>query len=191
MVRDDGWRLLSIGRHVERLGYLSQVLETALNMGVLTKLQNDDTCFLTLLNLFDSTITFQAQHQQSRSLNALFDLIVLDGDNPRSLAWVAQTLRGRLAKLAGCGPLELDALAGLCPKPETWIHNPSHAECSDADLRSLAQSLQQGLGQTIQVSNAIGEKYFTHTLNATPSPSQYQTNGANRVPLSPCAGEQA
>ena len=30
MVRDDGWRLLSVGRHVERLSYLSQVLDLSL-----------------------------------------------------------------------------------------------------------------------------------------------------------------
>ena len=174
MVRDDGWRLLSIGRHVERLVYLSQVLEGAIKLGVLTQLENDDTCFLTLLNLFDSTITFQAQYQQSRSLKALFDLIVLDGDNPRSLAWVAQTLRGRLAKLAGCGPLEIDTLAALVPTPETWLTPQSPAEFCNQDLLNVAQHLQQGLSQTFSVSNAIGEKYFTHTLNTTATPLQYQ-----------------
>ncbi len=174
MVRDDGWRLLSVGRHVERLSYLSQVLDGALNVGGLSQLDSDDTCFLTLLNLFDSTITFQAQHQQSRSLKALFDLIVLDRDNPRSLAWVAQTLRGRLAKLAGCSPLELDALALMVPKPETWVSSSTSGDNTANDLMTLSTHLQTGLGQTLKVSNAIGEKYFTHTLNAQQSQMQHQ-----------------
>ncbi len=185
MVRDDGWRLLSIGRHVERLSYLSQVLDGALSVGGLAHLENDDTCFLTLLNLFDSTITFQAQHQQSRSLKALFDLIVLDGDNPRSLAWVAQTLRGRLAKLAGCGPLEIDALASMVPKPETWVNTSNPAEHSGQDLNALANNLRAGMGEIFKVSHAIGEKYFTHTLNATQTQTQYQAVRSQAHPMAP------
>jgi uncharacterized alpha-E superfamily protein len=53
--------------------------------------------------LFDSTITFHAQYQQRHDIPALLDLLVLDRDNPRSLGWVVQTLRGRLARLAGLG----------------------------------------------------------------------------------------
>ena len=96
MTRDDGWRLLSIGRHIERLGFLSQALSRALNCGSLAT----DSGFDAMVELFDNAITFHAQFQQSRDMAALIDLLVLDRDNPRSVAWVAHTLRGRLAKLA-------------------------------------------------------------------------------------------
>ena len=33
MTRDDGWRLLSTGRHVERLGFLAQALSSAFETG--------------------------------------------------------------------------------------------------------------------------------------------------------------
>jgi hypothetical protein len=97
MTRDDGWRLLSIGRHIERLGFLSR----SLTLGLETASVHCEAGFEAMVALFDSTITFHAQFQQSREMAALVDLLVLDRDNPRSLAWVAHTLRGRLAKLAG------------------------------------------------------------------------------------------
>ncbi|HWS05338.1 MAG TPA: circularly permuted type 2 ATP-grasp protein, partial [Burkholderiaceae bacterium] len=89
MTRDDGWRLLSIGRLIERLC----VLIPALASGFETRAVHDSGGFEALVALFDSTITFHAQYQQSREVAALLDLLVLDRDNPRSLGWVAQTLR--------------------------------------------------------------------------------------------------
>ena len=70
--------------------------------------------------LFDSTITFHAQYQQRHDIPALLDLLVLDRDNPRSLGWVAQTLRGRLAKLAGSAPGEVPDIALSVPDPQQW-----------------------------------------------------------------------
>jgi uncharacterized alpha-E superfamily protein len=98
MSRDDGWRLLSIGRHIERLAFLSEAMNEAVQLGLIAEQAGFDA----VLDLFDSTISFHAQHQQSRTPQALMDLLVTDPDNPRSLGWVAHTLRGRLRRM---GPL--------------------------------------------------------------------------------------
>jgi uncharacterized alpha-E superfamily protein len=95
MSRDDGWRLLSIGRHIERLDFLAHALATAIETGCLQSQAGFDA----VLALFDSTITFHAQYQQSRTLGAMLELLLTHTDNPRALGWVAQTLRGRLAKM--------------------------------------------------------------------------------------------
>jgi len=49
--------------------------------------------------LFDSTISFHAQYQQSRTLGALLELLLTHTDNPRALGWIAKTLSGRLARM--------------------------------------------------------------------------------------------
>jgi len=95
MSRDDGWRLLSLGRHIERLAFLSHALSEAVQLGLL----EEQAGFDAVLDLFDSTISFHAQHQQSRTPQALVALLVTDPDNPRSLGWVAQTLRSRLRRM--------------------------------------------------------------------------------------------
>jgi uncharacterized alpha-E superfamily protein len=160
MTRDDGWRLLSIGRQIERLGFLSSALRRGFDTGAV----DEDGGFEALVALFDSTITFHAQYQQSRDVAALLDLLVLNGDNPRSLAWVAQTLRGRLSRLAGSAPGEKDPLARMVPDPDTWTLNEL---CSaDAAHPALGRLLDACVAASWRVSEEISLRYFTHTGDA-------------------------
>ncbi len=165
MTRDDGWRLLSIGRHIERLSFLSSALARGLEAGALAT----SAGFEAMLALFDSTITFHAQYQQSRDLAALFDLIVLDRDNPRSLGWVAHTLRGRLAKLAGDGPAAESPLARDVPNPSTWDLEEICATDADDAHQLLLDRLEQCVQSAHDVSDAIGSIYFTHSRDAKQS----------------------
>ena len=163
MTRDDGWQLLSIGRHVERLGFLSLALTFALEAGALNKAPQGPAGFTALLNLFDSTITFRAQHQQSRELAALVDLLIKDKENPRSLNWVAGHLRARLSKLAGTPMGTPDDLARMLP---TLDHLSLDVLCQpDAQhhLTSLQEVLAQCLRSSWQISDGISAKYFSHT----------------------------
>lgn len=160
MTRDDGWRLLSIGRHVERLNFLATALDQSLETGAV----DTDGGFEALLGLFDSTITFHAQYQQSRDVAALIDLLVLDRDNPRSLAWVAHTLRGRLAKLAQSPAHELSEMSLQVPSPDRWdlatlCESPADGPVM-GPLRELLKSLCQA---AYTVSEDISITYFTHS----------------------------
>ncbi len=164
MTRDDGWQLLSIGRHVERLAFLSQCLTLSVDLGAL-----DDPIhsshFAALLAVFDSTITFNAQFQLHRELPPLLSLLVLDRDNPRSLAWVSRALRSRLSKLADTPIGEPDALAQLVPKFDIDLQTL----CTRGELQQLPH-LQETLAQCSQaawqVSDAVTARYFSHTLDA-------------------------
>jgi len=172
MSRDDGWRLLSIGRHIERLGFLS----TALNLALNHKTLETDSGFDAMLELFDNAITFHAEFQQSRDMAALVDLLVIDSDNPRSVSWVAHTLRGRLAKLAGSNPNELCALSLKVPNPNAWglaqlcerapdLVTPatSGAAAGGAPQYELLRSvLHQCSNAAYEVSEEISATYFTH-----------------------------
>ena len=160
MTRDDGWRLLSIGRHVERLAFLAGALEHALELGTL----ETDGGFEAVLDLFDSTITFRAQYQQSRDITALTDLVVLDLDNPRSLAWVAHTLRGRLAKLAGSPAGVLSALSLKVPAPQDWdFSNDREHDSELLEPISLLELLRTLRSSAFAVSDEISTTYFTHS----------------------------
>ena len=165
MTRDDGWRLLSIGRHIERLGFLSSALARGLEAGALATSGG----FESMLALFDSTITFHAQYQQSRELPALLDLLVLDRDNPRSLGWVAHTLRGRLAKLAGDGPAAESTLARDVPNPATWDLEELCASDAQGVYQVLLDRLELCTDSSYEVSDAIGSIYFTHSRDAKQS----------------------
>ncbi len=99
MTRDLGWRLLILGRLLERLVGLTQSLEVFLATGALASTAGVSH----LLELFDSTITFRARYQGHEDLLALADLLVLDDTNPRAFAGVLRRLRTELSKLPGAG----------------------------------------------------------------------------------------
>jgi uncharacterized circularly permuted ATP-grasp superfamily protein/uncharacterized alpha-E superfamily protein len=182
MTRDDGWRLLSIGRHIERLAFLSSALSRALACGSL----ESEGGFDAMIELFDNAITFHAQFQQSRDMAALVDLLVIDRDNPRSLSWVAHTLRGRLAKLAGSEPNQLCSLSLKVPNPAAWglaqlcehapdliTSDPNNQQGpEDASARHyelLKQVLYQCTEAAYAVSEEISTTYFTHSGQANRS----------------------
>jgi uncharacterized circularly permuted ATP-grasp superfamily protein/uncharacterized alpha-E superfamily protein len=171
MTRDDGWRLLSIGRHIERLGFLAASLAQGFETGSV----QTEGGFEAMMVLFDSSITFHAQYQQSRDLAALIDLLVLDRDNPRSLAWVAHTLRARLDKLAGSASDQLSPLALRVPDPTIWSLaqlcevKPQTQQPTPGTLTTLMGLLQHCRGAAFAVSEEISTTYFTHSLESNQS----------------------
>ncbi|MCZ2496293.1 A circularly permuted ATPgrasp family protein [Xylophilus sp. Kf1] len=164
MTRDDGWRLLSIGRHIERLGFLSSALQLALDTGALF----DEAGFEGVLALFDSTITFHAQYQQTRDVAALVDLLVIDRDNPRSLGWGAQLLRGRLSRLSGAREGDIGTLGQSVPDPDRWELGALCRVGTDKTGISpqLPQLLQLCSDCAYSLSDAISALYFTHSTDA-------------------------
>ena len=173
MTRDDGWQLLSIGRHVERLGFLASALDLAVDVGAFDNMDEtvdaadeNSSHYTALLALFDSTITFQAQYQQSRELAPLIELLLQDNDNPRSLAWVSRTLRGRLSKLADTPIGKPDALALLVPDLKQTDLDQLCSRSEEGHLSQLRSCLTDCMQAAWQVSDAITAHYFSHTDHA-------------------------
>ncbi len=129
-----------------------------------------------MIELFDSTITFHAHYQQRRDIPALLDLLVLDRDNPRSLGWVVQTLKGRLAKLAQSSPGgtgEVPDLAGHLPEPGNWVLSelvqaPS-AQPETSRYEQLIELLDQCNDAAFELSDNISRQYFSHAASGNHS----------------------
>ena len=137
-----------------------------------------------MVALFDSTITFHAQYQQRHDIPALLDLLVLDRDNPRSLGWVAQTLRGRLAKLAGSAPGEVPDIALTVPDPEHWSLEAMCERDADGRYTALLDLLQQCTDAAYKLSDDLGARYFTHSGDA-PLQRRAPDHAAARPPRNP------
>ena len=167
MMRDDGWRLLSIGRHIERLSTLSSALAKGFETGAVF----DEGGFSAMVALFDSTITFHAQYQQRRDIPALLDLLVLDRDNPRSLSWVVQTLKSRLKKLAASTPSDLTNLAADLPDPASWVLTGKGAAPAPTggtrDYAELVLQLKNCQTSAFELSDLISRRYFSHATLAS------------------------
>ncbi len=165
MTRDDGWRLLSIGRQLERLSTLSEALAEAFETGTLA----NDTGFALVLAFFDSTITYRARYLQERDPKALVELLVLDRENPRSLAWIAHTLQSRLAKLEDCptGQSPKGLLGRSLPNAWNTVSTaPALQRYSAGDPLAIVSLLRKVATDVADVSDALSQQYFSHAHGA-------------------------
>jgi uncharacterized alpha-E superfamily protein len=95
MTRDLGWHMLTVGRLIERLISLSEVLCAFFsNAAVYTP-----RGFETLLVLFDSSITYRTRYQRQQDVHALMDLLVTDETNPRSIHCILRSLADEIRYL--------------------------------------------------------------------------------------------
>jgi len=149
MTRDAGWRLLTVGRLLERLLSLAATLEAFLSAGAHRTPDGVDS----LLDLFDSTITFRSRHQRHDDLLALADVLVLDDTNPRSLAGVLRRLRTELGKLpAGA------ALARRLPDRGVGLRLE---ELEGEVARRLLERAQALHAAALAVADDIGQHCFS------------------------------
>ena len=163
MMRDDGWRMLSIGRHIERLATLSHALADGLQTGA----ADENSGFEALLAFFDSTITFHAHYQQRRDLVTLLDMLLTQRDNPRSIAWVLSTLRSRLKKLPAATGQDIAGLLSGLPDPDDWdlialsgaMAGPAGQQASYLRLLELLQTCTQS---AYDLSDRLGHTFFSH-----------------------------
>ncbi|TDM09065.1 MAG: hypothetical protein C4K60_06875 [Ideonella sp. MAG2] len=138
------------------MDYLAQVLDAGLAHG----LPDSDEGAAALLQLFDATITFRAQFQGRREVLPLLHLLVHDADSPRSLAWVATTLKNRLRRLAQHDPEWAEAWAQRLPNPAQWVL-PESLDDQQA-VAALREALSVTSAQMAGLSDAIAQRLFAH-----------------------------
>ena len=155
MVRDLGWRFMSIGRRLERLQFQSVVLQRALAMD-----ENGNLDWV--LELSDSIITYRARYRAQPEWLPVLDLLLLDETNPRSIVFQLNGIIGTLGKVTqtqGAGGLDL--LAPL--KAELTALDPG------VDLKhgnALLSDLLSRIGQaSAALSEQIGVQFFSYTAN--------------------------
>ena len=159
MWRDDGWRLLTIGRQLERLTWLCD----ALSKGFYTNAVHDAAGYGVVLDLFDSTISFHARHQRSRAIAALLEHVVLNGQNPRSIGWVVSTLQTQLSRLHASEPAAVEDLSArlIAPSAQDLPRLCEHDALGD--FTHLQALLQSQLETGAALSDDIGLRHFSHT----------------------------
>jgi len=158
MTRDDGWRLMTIGRYIERLGTLARVLQLAFTTDALGRDDGHDF----ILQLFDSTITYRALYQRRLEVLPLIDLLVQESANPRSLGGIARRLSNQIERLGAPGADDLQAyLPAVAQWPELGELAATDAEGRHARLLEFTARLVKG---SHALSDAISARYFSHAF---------------------------
>ncbi len=167
MTRDEAWRLLFAGRHIERVAAMATMLRIAAQERTLATPAGFDV----MLQLFDSTLTYRSLYPGRLEVPALLDLIVTDPTNPRGLYGVYGRLRTRLDEIAQAagGPRREPFASQLAPI-EALPTLEALCEPGDDDrypaLVALCDSLAARMAAT---SNEISARWFSH---ATPPAAQ-------------------
>jgi uncharacterized circularly permuted ATP-grasp superfamily protein/uncharacterized alpha-E superfamily protein len=158
MTRDDGWRFLSLGRHLERLHFVSSTLgdvapeQTPPGSGLLEW----------LLELSDSLLTYRVRHMQHPEWESVVDLMLDDERNPRSV-------RFQLAKLAKHVRLlpDSDLLDVLADVDRLLLACRSEGAAGQAYLfdggeRRLGALLTDCQRVSLRLGSALSLRYFSH-----------------------------
>jgi uncharacterized circularly permuted ATP-grasp superfamily protein/uncharacterized alpha-E superfamily protein len=157
MTRDHGWRLLTVGRLLERLQGLALRLRAFLATGAVATPAGVEL----LLELFDSAITFRARYQRHEDLLAVADLLVFDDSNPRAFAGVLRRLRTELKKLPGGADAAAPLLARL-PAEGAGIHLDELRGAGDVALAQRLLAQAEALSAVAAaLADEVGTRFFT------------------------------
>lgn len=85
MVRDDGWQFMEAGRRLERAMQLCALLEATITAR--RDAATDSLLIESVLSSAESIVTYRRRYRSHAQVETMLDLLVLDGDNPRSLAY--------------------------------------------------------------------------------------------------------
>ncbi|WP_322012990.1 circularly permuted type 2 ATP-grasp protein [Paraburkholderia sp. J12] len=160
MTRDETWRLLFAGRHIERMWAMATFLRTVAANGLLASPEGFDL----LLQLFDSTLTYRSMYPGRLEVPALLDLLVIDEMNPRGLYGVYARLRQKLAEIeeaAGGAPRQ--PFAALMPDIATM---PTLEQLCTTDQSggypALVELCDRLCAIVMTASTEISARYFSH-----------------------------
>lgn len=159
MMRDAGWHMIEGGRHLERALQLCHLLAaTTLDRRAY---RADRDVLDTLLTAAESVVTYRRRYRGSvRTADAL-ELLILDRDNPRSLAFSLAELRVHLAAMpASTGSTRAERL--LEHLQEAIAHADVVALVTTPEVRrhALEAFLVETVAQLEQLGEAIEQQHF-------------------------------
>ena len=160
MTRDDGWRLLTIGRQIERLISMSEVLHAFFTSGAVLH----EAGFDQVLSLFNSTITYRSRYQGQREVAALVDLLVLEVANPRSLHCAADLIGRELDELGVATGHSLEwSEVERFGHPRERLLVTLCARDGDGEFAQILSLTGSLIRAGRELSNRIGLRYFSHS----------------------------
>jgi len=163
MTRAQAWRFLDMGLRLERAVNLGTLLDATLN----SPEADNPSVLEAVLEVADSSITYRSRYNLLTHVPAVFDLVLLDDKNPRSVLFQINQLakhfrhlpQGRDGAVESGQTLLQETAARLnridarelVAKPQQW---------PDSDVN---QVIRETLRDLPKLSNAIAASYFAHS----------------------------
>jgi uncharacterized circularly permuted ATP-grasp superfamily protein/uncharacterized alpha-E superfamily protein len=158
MTRNDGWRFLSLGRHLERLAFVSGTLADVWS----EQLSASAGGLEWLLELSDSLLAYRVLHRQQPEWNSVLDLMLVEERNPRSARFQLVKLAKHMRLLPGA------ALADIVAQVERLLvhcgteghgRDEGSAGGGDGRLETVVSGCQDA---AMRIGSAVSLHYFSH-----------------------------
>jgi uncharacterized circularly permuted ATP-grasp superfamily protein/uncharacterized alpha-E superfamily protein len=176
MTRSIGWRLLDMGRRIERANHMAKLIRELAVDGDPAAEGGLDL----LLELGDSSMTYRTRYLSAVQLPPVLDLLIADETNPRSIVFQAATLREHVAAL----PRDSEQ-ASLTR--EEFLAEALISDIRLADINEICGT-RSGRGRRVildrllerqqkrctELSDTLARTYFSH---ATPARSSGRPDG--------------
>jgi uncharacterized circularly permuted ATP-grasp superfamily protein/uncharacterized alpha-E superfamily protein len=160
MTQDDGWQLMMIGRRLERMQFLSELLFHRLTSGAVPAQSELEW----LLDIGDSTITYRTRYLALPRLGETIDLLVYDQSNPRALAFQWHAIKHSLirvaASLGGAPDETIDGTVAAIEEMQLTAVDGDSPRAERA-RQSLAEQFNQLSLAAGQLSDQLSLKHFS------------------------------
>ena len=170
MTRAQAWRFLDMGLRIERAVYLGTLLDATLHSAD----AENPSVLEAVLEVADSSITFRSRYNLLPHVPAVFDLVLLDDKNPRSVLFQIAQLGQHFEHL----PREREAVPGSgrnilreCLDRLKQLDARELAPPRDAWPQSqVSRAIKDTLRDLPKLSDAIAASYFAHSATSRTGP---------------------
>jgi uncharacterized circularly permuted ATP-grasp superfamily protein/uncharacterized alpha-E superfamily protein len=164
MTRGLAWRFLDFGRRLERAVHMLDLLSGALSLG---EAPNGPVLDL-LLEISDSSMTYRSRYLSAPQFAPVWDLLMVDESNPRSLGFQLASLGNHMDMLAAH---RRSAFLGPEQRLTVWLTGAVRTAeierlCAldeDGQVRPLSRFMEALRSKLWELSEEVTKQYFTHS----------------------------
>lgn len=164
MVHDEGWRVMRLGRRIERLQFVAGILMRQLSATHATRPETVEW----VLEVCDSMPIYRARYAGAPRLSQLLNLLLYDTDHPMALAFHRRSIERDLDDLArslgGERERGLPAMPLLPAGSAELLDSPPGAgeqkSAGDEARLGLAQELRNLAAGAGELSDRLSRRYF-------------------------------
>ena len=161
MTQDEGWRLLRVGRRLERLQFAAGLLAQHLASEWATRQSHVEW----LLEAYDSNRIYRSRYVVAPRLGPMLDLLVRDSEHPRALAFqcraIGRDLETLNTSLGITGEMGLDEAIPQLTDAKLTALEADGAEAEHA-RRAMSDRLRALSWAAGQLSDRLSLRHFSH-----------------------------
>jgi uncharacterized alpha-E superfamily protein len=169
MVRDSGWHFMDTGRRIERALQIARLLQSCLGAEYSPSVETlvEESTLIAA----ESIITHRRRYPAQSGVDTVLELLLVDRDNPRSMAFQLDRLAVDLRRISSSTPAE-DPLDEQLLRVSAHLLAVDCTALAEADSTGRRSALDALLGQLIgelhQLASAVEQAHFAHVGTLRP-----------------------